>query len=101
MSWLNYNFSTHLQNQIKSGYRLDLEKECSRLTQGFAEAVGTSETKKTFHELQELLKPPKWQKSSFWKVRYLFGFVLFHFLLYCVSLFAFLLLFGNVVVFLF
>ena len=45
-----------------------MEKECSRLLRGFSEAVGTSEAKKTLHELHQLVKPPSWQKSSFWKV---------------------------------
>ena len=49
-------------------YRLDMQKECSRLLDGFSAAVGTSEAKKTLSEIQELVKPPKWQKSTFWQV---------------------------------
>lgn len=47
-------------------YRLDLDAECARLLQGFKTAIGTSEIKKTLHDLTTLVTMPNWQKSSTW-----------------------------------
>lgn len=46
--------------------RLDLDAECARLLQGFKTAIGTSEIKKTLHDLTTLVTMPNWQKSSTW-----------------------------------
>ncbi|CAC5391286.1 RBSN [Mytilus coruscus] len=46
--------------------RLDLEKEVRRLLNGFKDSIGTSEMKRTIHEMTNIVSTPAWQKSTFW-----------------------------------
>ncbi|KAK3096052.1 hypothetical protein FSP39_022549 [Pinctada imbricata] len=46
--------------------RLDFDKECQRLIEGFKSRIGTSEMKRTFHEMTTIVSTPDWQKSSTW-----------------------------------
>ncbi|XP_063428794.1 uncharacterized protein LOC134711822 [Mytilus trossulus] len=46
--------------------RLDVEKEVRRLLNGFKESIGSSEMKRTIHEMTNIVSTPAWQKSAFW-----------------------------------
>lgn len=46
--------------------KLDLSKECKRLQEGFMKTIGTSEMKRTLHEMKEMIRTPNWQKSANW-----------------------------------
>ncbi|KAJ8310191.1 hypothetical protein KUTeg_012056 [Tegillarca granosa] len=61
--------ATIIQNGLHTASwrsRLNIEKECVRLVEGFRTSVGTSEVKRTLHNIKTMLTTPDWQKSTFW-----------------------------------
>ncbi|GFR57441.1 vacuolar segregation protein PEP7-like [Elysia marginata] len=48
--------------------KVDFDRECERLIQGFEQSVGNSELKRTFHEVKSFLSTPDWMKSSVWMI---------------------------------
>lgn len=47
---------------------MNLEKEIGRLLIGFKETIGSSEMKRTLHEMTTIISTPVWQKATFWVV---------------------------------
>ncbi|XP_012942305.1 vacuolar segregation protein PEP7 isoform X2 [Aplysia californica] len=60
--------TTEANGAVPSARRsqLDYDVEYERLTKGFAGSIGSSEIKKTLHELRSVLSTPDWMKSSVW-----------------------------------
>lgn len=48
--------------------KVDFDRECERLIQGFEQSVGNSELRRTFHEVKSFLSTPDWMKSSVWMI---------------------------------
>lgn len=46
--------------------KLNFETEIKRLLIGFKESIGSSEMKRTIHEMTTILSTPVWQKATFW-----------------------------------
>ncbi|XP_067670111.1 uncharacterized protein [Haliotis asinina] len=63
-----YKNSSVLRGHLSSSRRdkFDFEKECRRLIEGFKGSMGSSEVKRTLHELRNMVSIPEWQKASMW-----------------------------------
>ncbi|XP_046567619.1 uncharacterized protein LOC124276021, partial [Haliotis rubra] len=63
-----YKNSSALRGHLSSSRRdkFDFEKECRRLIEGFKGSMGSSEVKRTLHELRNMVSIPEWQKASMW-----------------------------------